>query len=157
MTTRPTGELIEDGVRFERLYDATPAELWTAITDPEQLRGWLAHASRWNLVPGEEWQIHFDDGAAGGRVVAVEEGRLLELTWVEDGSESLLRLEVAPAGTGTLLVLQHSQLTGDRRIGFGAGWQSHLEALDVQLSGGEPFDWWARFEELRPSYERLPS
>ena len=60
-----TGTITADGVRFERIYDATPDELWRAITDPEQIRGWLAHTTRWTLAPGEEWSIRFDDGRAG--------------------------------------------------------------------------------------------
>ena len=31
-------------VRFERVYDYRPDELWAAITQPEQLRGWLGEA-----------------------------------------------------------------------------------------------------------------
>jgi uncharacterized protein YndB with AHSA1/START domain len=147
------GTLTADGVRFERLYDATPAELWRALTDPDQVRGWLANVSRWSLTPGEEWQIRFDDGSAGGRVVAVEEGRRLELTWVEGGTESLLRFELRPQEHGTLLVLDHSRLETASRPGFGAGWQAHLEALDDLLHGRPEPDWWARYRELRAAYE----
>jgi uncharacterized protein YndB with AHSA1/START domain len=153
VTATATGTVTADGVRFERLYDATPAELWTAITDPEQIKGWLAHTTRWSLTPGEEWSIRFDDGAAGGRVVAVDEGRVLELTWVEEENESLLRFEIVPRDAGCLLVLEHTRLEGPSRIGFGAGWQSHLEALDRLLQGGDEFDWWERYRELRPLYE----
>ena len=47
--TETFGALRQDGVRFERLYDATPEELWSAITDPEQIQGWLAHVARIDL------------------------------------------------------------------------------------------------------------
>ena len=148
-----TGTITPDGVRFERLYDATPAELWAALTDPEQIRGWLANVSRWSLTPGAEWQIRFDDGSAGGEVVSVDEGRSLELTWVEQESESVLRFELRPQEQGTLLVLEHTRLAPASRPGFGAGWQAHLEALDALLHGRPEPDWWARFRELRPVYE----
>jgi hypothetical protein len=84
---------------------------------------------------------------------AVDEGHSLELTWLEQEQESVLRLEIVPRETGCLLVLDHSRLAGAARIGFGAGWQAHLEALDALLSGGPDLDWWARYEELRPGYE----
>jgi uncharacterized protein YndB with AHSA1/START domain len=148
-----TGTITADGVRFERLYDATTEELWAALTDPEQLRGWLAHASRWTLQPGEEWEIRFENGTVDGRVVSVEHGRLLELTWMEERGESLLRFEIVPQEQGCLLVLDHSRLGAEVRPGYGAGWQAHLETLAVLLEGGDEFDWWARYDELRPAYE----
>jgi uncharacterized protein YndB with AHSA1/START domain len=156
VTVTTTGAVTADGVRFERLYDATPDELWHAITDPEQIKGWLAHVTRWSLTPGDDWGIRFDDGGVSGRVVAVEPGRRLELTWIEEeGDESLLAFEIVPREAGSLLVLDHSRLAAERRPGYGAGWQSHLEALDGLLQGGEAFDWWERYRELRPAYEEL--
>ena len=87
--------------------------------------------------------------------MSVEEGRLLELTWVEGEQESVLRLEIVPREAGCLLVLDHARLPADGRPGFGAGWQSHLEALAVLLEGGAAFDWWERYNALRPAYEEL--
>jgi uncharacterized protein YndB with AHSA1/START domain len=152
-----TGTVTADGVRFERLYDATPDELWHAITDAEQIERWLAPTTRWSLTPGEEWGVRFGDGEAGGRVVSVDEGRVLELTWIEEERESVLRFEVVPRGAGCLLVLEHSRLDSASRPGLGAGWQSHLEALDRLLHGGDEFDWWERYRELRPAYEAQAS
>jgi uncharacterized protein YndB with AHSA1/START domain len=151
-----TGTMTADGVHFERIYDATPDELWAAITDPEQIRGWLANVTRWSLTPGESWGIRFDDGAVDGRVLAVDPGRRLELTWVEEsGMETVLALEIVPREAGSLLVLDHSRLDPDRRPGYGAGWQTHLETLDRLLRGVEELDWWARYNELRPKYVEL--
>ena len=143
-------------VRFERLYDATPEELWAALTDPEQIRGWLAHATRWSLETGEAYELAFDDSPATGRIRSVEPGRVLELDWNYPGEDaSVVRLEVVPRERGTLLVLDHTRLDQESAPGYAAGWQSHLEALELLLGGGDPgsqHDWWARYEELRPSY-----
>ena len=68
-------------------------------------------------------------------MVTVDEGRVLELTWVEEDGDSLLRFEIVPRDAGCLLVLDHSRLPADSRPGYGAGWQSHLEALDALLAG----------------------
>ena len=148
MSATATGTLTADGVRFERLYDATPEELWAAITDPEQIRGWLANVTRWSLTPGESWGLGFDDGGVDGRVVAVEPGRRLELTWVEgERAESLRSVDVEPHEGGARLVRAPPRLAD--------GWQAHLEALDRVLLGEPEADWWARFEELRPVYAAL--
>jgi uncharacterized protein YndB with AHSA1/START domain len=146
------------GVRFERHLDATPEEVWHAVATPDGVAGWLARPVRWRLDPGERWEIAFDDGAAHGLVVAVEPGRLLQLTWREPGDrESLLRIEVLPAPGGCRLVLEHAALSAEAAAGFGAGWQAHLEALERAVAGapaGDAADWWERYRELRPTYER---
>ena len=146
------------GVRFERELDATPEEVWRAVATPEGVAGWLARPVRWLLEPGERWEVAFDDGSAQGVVVAVEPGRRVELTWRESGDrESVLRIEVLAAAGGCRLVLEHTGLTAEGATGFGAGWQAHLEALEHVVAGrpaGEAGDWWERYRELRPAYER---
>jgi uncharacterized protein YndB with AHSA1/START domain len=140
-------------VRFERLYDASPEELWRALTDPEQLRGWLGHASRWELVPGAEYELDVG-GPTTGRIRAVEPGRVLELDWnYDDEPESILRLEIVPREQGVLLVLDHRRLRDEDAPGYGAGWHAHLDALARPFALG-PEQWWERYRELRPEYER---
>jgi len=155
-TLRQEGE--RRGVRFERLYDATPEELWAALTDPEQIRGWLADATRWELAAGEEYELMFgDDGRTWGRILAVEPPRVLELEWTyADEPASVVRFEIVPREAGCLLVLDHSRLDPDSAPGYGAGWHAHLDALDALLAGrpaGDGDEWWARYRELRPRYE----
>ena len=147
------------GVRFERLYDATPSELWRALTDPAQIGGWLAHASRWTLEPGGEYRLEFgsDESVTAGTIRAVEEERLLELGWTYPGeTDSVVRFEIVPQEHGVKLVLDHRLLPADAAVGYGAGWQAHLEALGRLLAGepsGDGDDWWERYRELRPMYE----
>jgi uncharacterized protein YndB with AHSA1/START domain len=146
------------GVRFERQLDATPEEVWRAVATPEGVAGWLARPVQWQLEPGERWEIAFDDGSAQGVVLAVEPGRSVELTWREAGDrESLLRIEVLHADGGCRLVLEHTSLGAESATGFGAGWQAHLEALERVVAGrpsGDAADWWERYRQLRPEYER---
>ena len=143
-------------VRFERLYDATPEELWAALTDPEQIRGWLAEATRFELAVGGEIELRFgetDDQVTRGRIRELEPGRVLEYDWNYTGeTESVVRFELVRQEHGTLLVLDHRHLDAEAAPGYGAGWQAHLEALAAPFSsdGGR---WWRRYEELRPSYE----
>lgn len=143
-------------VRFERLYDATPEELWAALTDPKQIRGWLAEATRFELAVGGEVELRFgdgDDGVTRGRIRELEPGRVLEYDWHHPGeTASVVRFELVSQEHGTLLVLDHRQLDAAAAPGYGAGWQAHLEALAAPFSG-DGDRWWRRYEELRPSYE----
>lgn len=158
MSVTELGRLREDGdrcaVRFERLYDFTADELWRALTDPEQLPGWLGHASRWTLAPDEPYELDVG-GPTTGRIVEVEPGRLLELTWRwGDEPESLVRVELEPRGEGCLLTLDHRRLDRSSGVGYSAGWHSHLDALEQLLASAERLDWELRFRELRPAYEQ---
>ena len=107
------GEIRPDGdrcaVRFERFYDATPNELWAALTDPAQLGSWLADASRFELAVGGPVHLEMGhDQDIRGTIVALEPPRLLEYTWTATGeSESVVRFEIFPREAGCLLVLDH--------------------------------------------------
>jgi uncharacterized protein YndB with AHSA1/START domain len=161
VTDVPTGTLrTESGaraaVRFERLYDATPEELWAALTEPEQLRGWLAHASRFELEPGGAIELRFDadDGRlTHGRVRELVAGRVLEWDWDHDGEQrSVVRFELVPRDAGCLLVLDHRLLDHEDAPGYGAGWQGHLEALEALLRDDAPVDHHGRYHALRPRW-----
>jgi uncharacterized protein YndB with AHSA1/START domain len=143
------------GIRFERLYDYRPEELWAALTEPEQLRGWLGQADAaptpgggvtLALAPGDEAQT------AHLSVRRLEPGRLVEYDWRFPGEDpSVLRFELERRGNGTLLVLDHRRLAADDAPGYGAGWHSHLDALELCLVG-RVHDWDDRFAELHPEY-----
>jgi uncharacterized protein YndB with AHSA1/START domain len=142
-------------VRFERVYDYRPDELWAAITEPEQIRGWLGEAEL-DLREDRTGRIEFGgDEIATLRVRELEPGRLVEYDWIYPNEpDSVLRLEVEPRGEGTLLILDHRRLAGDDIVDYSAGWHSHLDALD-ELLAGRSHDWQARFDELRPKYHEL--
>lgn len=147
------GTLRADGercaVRFERLYDFTPDELWSALTDPTRLSRWLALAE---VEPGEggRVQLGFEDGVAEGRILMWDESRVLEYEWRFPGEdESVVRFELHPRDAGTLLVLDHRGLGRPSGAGYAAGWHAHLDALAGEID----FTAWSdRFEELLPAY-----
>ena len=146
------------GVRFERLYDFSPEELWAALTEPDRLRGWLASAPRFEHAIGGTIELEFDgeSGPTGGTVLVWDPPNVLEYEWRHPGeSESVLRFEVVPQEAGgTLLVLDHRRLDSNAAPGYAAGWHSHLDALE-QLFGSTSHDWYTRYEALRPHYEAL--
>jgi uncharacterized protein YndB with AHSA1/START domain len=142
-------------VRFERVYDYRPDEVWAAITEPEQLRGWLGTAEL-DLEDAGTGSIAFGpEEVAGLRVRGLEQGRYVEYEWsFPNEPDSVLRLEVQPYGPGTLLVLDHRLLGDEHVVDYSAGWHAHLEWLDAHLRG-DKFDFWTRFHELRPTYVEL--
>lgn len=146
------------GVRFERRYDASPEELWSALTEPDRLRRWLADVAELDLRVGGRfllrWQESDGTQETDGTILALDPGRVIELNWTYPGEpDSVARFELRPDGNGTILVLDHRGLPPGSIAGYGAGWHSHLDSLAAHLSGGQA-DWSARFQELGATYVR---
>jgi uncharacterized protein YndB with AHSA1/START domain len=157
MTTQPLGTIERDGqrrtVRHVRHYGATPEEVWAALTEPHQVKNWLAEMT---IEPRAGGRISFRWEAGEtetGEVRVFDPPRTFEYTW-EEGSISHIRFQLAPDADGTVLVLEHSLIAPDSAAGIGAGWHSHLDALDAVLGGSHqaPRDWNERYEELLPDY-----
>ena len=142
-------------VAFRRLYDFTAEELWSALTDPEQLARWLARAPRFDPGVGGDVELVFGDGSgerATGRILTWDEPHVLEYEWRFPGEDdSVVRFELHPQEFGTLLVLDHRRLGRASGAGYSAGWHAHLDAL-AQLYEFSDDAWTQRFEELLPSY-----
>jgi len=124
------------GVRFTRYYEATPTEVWAALTEPDSLARWLAPPGEIELTPGGSFELRpAGDEALAGRVREVERERLLELDWPESGSEpSIVRFELRQDGGGTVLVLDHRRI--DALVGMRtmAWWGRHLQRLEGVLA-----------------------
>ena len=99
-------------MRFEREYAASVEEVWAAVTEPEQLRGWLAIGGA-VLEPrvGGRFEVRMTPGeeeTAWGAVLAFDPPRMLEV-------DGVTRVRTSPcsasssrrAATATLLVLDH--------------------------------------------------
>jgi uncharacterized protein YndB with AHSA1/START domain len=139
--------------RWERRLPHPVGKVWAAITEPEQLRGWLADADI-DLREGGRVELRWLNGDAvlKGVITRLEEGRLLEY---EGEPHGLLRFELSPDGDGTRLVFTNRiGQTGYPDVAL-AGWHVHLEMLDDALDG-RPTDWenWPleRWKELDVAY-----
>jgi uncharacterized protein YndB with AHSA1/START domain len=130
-------------LRFERRYDASPAEVWSALTEPERLARWLAPAEI-----GDTVRIDFGNDVVTGRVLVRDEPHVLEYEWRFAGEdESIVRFELAADADGTVLRLEHRLLGPEHALGYSAGWHAYLDAL-----GGAEEPWDDRFAELLPLY-----
>lgn len=126
---------------------ASPGRAWAALTDPDDVAGWLTEASRVGRV-GDPYRLDFGDGSVvAGVVVELEPGRTFSHTWswvgAEDHEETLVAWTVAPGEDGGAEIrlvhdgwseagLDHS--TRDDHDGY---WIGYLEDLAAFLADAD--------------------
>lgn len=120
---------------FEREFRHSPDKVWSALTDPAQLREWAPFDADANLGRTGATVKLTTVGAptpqvSETRVTRADPPRLLEYNW--GGQE--LRWELEPVDRGTRLTLLHNI---DRNfISMGAaGWQICFDVMERLLSG----------------------
>jgi uncharacterized RmlC-like cupin family protein/uncharacterized protein YndB with AHSA1/START domain len=166
------GAIIEgDAVRFERLLSAPIERVWQRLATPEGLATWLAQASL-EPRPGAAIELRFDidemperrqrGAIVRGAITDYAPPRLIAYGWSVVPSDpaaapipdSHVTFELVPRGDQTLLVLTHRRVSREICALVGAGWHSHLAALDARLSDRPPEPFRVAFERARPLYQR---
>jgi uncharacterized protein YndB with AHSA1/START domain len=128
----------ERTVDRETVLDASPSEVWEAISEESRLEEWLADEVELELVEGGDASFRFADGERRGTIDAIEEERRLAFTWSRPGeppSHVEFRIEAIPEGTRLLvtesaLVAARSAFRGPVAYGLGgAAWERRLSTL----------------------------
>jgi uncharacterized protein YndB with AHSA1/START domain len=127
--------------------DATPAEVWRALTEPEELATWFGPAVELDLRPGGAGRFVDDDGTARRAVVdEVHDGVRLVLRWWPEGDDpgagaSVVTFVVAPTGSGTRLVVTEQLVARASTAGMRAAadaartaWMWRLDLLLLRLA-----------------------
>lgn len=133
-----TGETVT--VLMRRSYQADPAEVWDALTDPDRMKRWFMPVSG-DLQVGGTFQL---EGNAGGEILECEPPKRFKVTF--GGPNSLLELRLLPgADASTELELEHSMSEAPAPGGAGAlwvgpGWDGGLLGLGLYVTGELPVD-----------------
>ena len=117
-------------LRLTRRYDATPAEVWAALTDEDSIGRWLAGVVDVELVPGGAFLLA---NGVDARVVEVEPERVLELDWRVGGEEpSVVRFELeADERGGTVLALGHARIEAPLGMTYISRWSRAIDRIAV--------------------------
>jgi uncharacterized protein YndB with AHSA1/START domain len=139
--------------RFEHDHD----DVWSALTDPQQLAHWYGNVEGDLRVGGEfrAFVLASEWNGQGIINVCVPHERLEVTTWEEVGAEHILAAELVGEGALTHLVLEAKGLPLDLLWAFGVGWQVHMEDLATHLSGQDHMNLPTRWEELEPLYRGM--
>ena len=113
---------MEHEVTREIELDATPDEVWRALTDPEQLAGWLGTEAEIEERPGGALAIETEDGPREGWVEEYEPGRRLSIWWsAGDEDAARVQFDLEEALGRTRLVVTETR---------------PLAALELEIPGG---------------------
>jgi uncharacterized protein YndB with AHSA1/START domain len=153
-------------IRFERRLAHAVERVWRALTEPDEIAGWLARADELELVEGGRvvltWQntdLEGNTATARGTVSRLDPPRLLEL---DTDIHGVLRWELSPDGDGCALrFTAQVELPPEYETEVPAGWHIHLDHLETVLDGGT-IDWpnWGRdhsaeWKRIHERYEAL--
>jgi len=154
-------------VHIERRYPTSPADVWSAITDPHRLARWYGWVEG-DLRPGGEIRVHLEgaDLDSVGRIEVCKAPRRLVVTTRETdesrrrgrGGEPFVQTNDAtltPDREGTTLVLEIRGLPLSEVGAYGAGWQIHTESLAAHLSGSDSLDAGALWADLLDPYAAM--
>lgn len=102
----------DQSIRAEFVFDAPPATVWRALTEPQLIERWLMPN---DFSPMEERHFAFRthpapgfDGVIRGQVKTVEAPRCLAYTWLSGPADTTVEWTLKPEGDkGTRLRLLH--------------------------------------------------
>ncbi len=139
-------------LEIERLIKAPRDQVYTAWTDPAQIKQWFGPENvqtrdliadarvggtfRWDLTNSEG-----EDMTILGEYRELQPGNKIVFTWQWEDDEdwenhiSIVRVELDDADGGTKLRLRHEQLPNEEsRDGHAQGWASVLDKLEKSFS-----------------------
>lgn len=161
----PPGALTFDAdyatITFSRRLAHPPEDVWSAITDPEELKGW--YMTRAAITAGMDGSIDFVTGPSQfhvtGRILSWDPPHLFEHEWrvaprpeLPSGEESIVRWELARDGHETLMTFTFRKLTRATAMNFASGMHAFLDRLEAQLDCKSVPEWTSRVAELRRTY-----
>jgi uncharacterized protein YndB with AHSA1/START domain len=115
-------------VERNTLIEASPEEVWEALTDEDRLEEWMAPDVELDPVEGGEISVRDGDDERAGTVETVEEHERFAFTWSRPGEgESFVEftIEALPGGSRVTVV---ETPVGPTAMAFG-GWGQRLARL----------------------------
>jgi uncharacterized protein YndB with AHSA1/START domain len=144
-----TAAAVKPSLTIKRRFNAPPAKVFAAWTDPEKVKRWMGPGDVKVLaIEGDactggrfRWLMQAPDGEhhdVSGIYREVIPNEKLVFTWAWKSTperESLVTVTVKPDGDGTLMTLTHEQFFDETaRDNHNKGWTSAVDKLGEYLS-----------------------
>jgi uncharacterized protein YndB with AHSA1/START domain len=115
-------------VERETLVEASPEEVWEALTEEDRLEEWLAPEVELDPVEGGEIAVRDGDGERAGTVETIEERERFAFTWSRPGEgESFVEFTIEALPGGTRVTVIETPI-GPTAMAF-ASWGARLARL----------------------------
>jgi uncharacterized protein YndB with AHSA1/START domain len=115
-------------VERETIVEASPEEVWEALTEEGRLEEWLAPEVELDPTEGGEIAVRDGDDRRAGTVETVEERERFAFTWSRPGEgESFVEFTVEALPGGTRVTVVETPI-GPTAIAL-AGWDARLHRL----------------------------
>lgn len=123
-------------LRLTRRYEASPAEVWRALTEPASIARWLATPVDVELAGGGAFELALANGSRiDARVRELVPERVLELDWRHaDEQRSVVRFELRAEDGGTVLELDHGRIEAPLGMAYITRWSRLLDRLDGEVA-----------------------
>ena len=144
-----TTAAVKPSLTIKRRFNAPPAKVFSAWTDPEKVKRWMGpgevKALRVESDPRTggryRWLMQSPDGEqhdVSGVYREVIPNQKLVFTWAWKSTperESLVTVEIKPDGNGSLMTLTHEQFfDGEGRDRHQHGWNGAMDKLEKYLA-----------------------
>jgi uncharacterized protein YndB with AHSA1/START domain len=116
-------------VERETMVEASPEEVWEALTDEDRLEEWMAPDVELDPVEGGEIAVRDGDEERAGTVETLEENERFAFTWSRPGEgESFVEFTIEALPGGSRVTVVETPI-GPTAIAAG-GWGSRLARLN---------------------------
>lgn len=152
MESPATRDHEHSSLTLRRRFDAAPAKVWRAWTEPQALKQWFGPAeivsvpvAEIDLRPGGRFRVVMRAGdgerhEVSGRYLELVPERRLVFSWAWASTPervSRVTVQIEPDGRGAALTLTHEQFFDEAaRDGHHHGWTGSMVKLEALL--GEP-------------------
>lgn len=113
------------------IINASPEELYIALTNPDTIRLWSGEPAEMSTEPGTEFSLF--DGSIEGKNLEFEENRKIVQEWYfgeEEETPSIVTIKLHPHANGTSVELRHNDIPDEAYEDMVEGWNDvYFEAL----------------------------
>jgi activator of HSP90 ATPase len=113
------------------IINASPEELYIALTNPDTIRLWSGEPAEMSTEPGTEFSLF--DGSIEGKNLEFEENKKIVQEWYfgeEEETSSIVTIKLHPHADGTSVELRHNNIPDEAYEDMVEGWNDvYFEAL----------------------------
>ena len=127
-------------VRARVHIEAEPARVYEYFVRPEAMVRWMGEFANLDARPGGTFAVDVHGTAIRGRYVELDRPHRLVIAWGYAGRDHASTVEVRLSAVegGTLVEVEHRDLTAADAAGHDAGWSHYLERLGNVAAGRYP-------------------